>query len=131
MRRYENWEPKKSIELVKEFIVCLDQLRSLSAAHHRKLVFFDSLMKDLEIHEAEDQRNPGGPKIHNSEAVTALARVEWAIKTIKDEKAGMDSLIEDTTRALEAVSIFGQCKGRFIGYNADIGASTAVSTPLN
>ena len=79
-------------------------MRSLSAAQDRKLVFFEALMKDLKLHEAEDQGKLGGIRIHNSDGPTAMARVEWAVKNIREDKNGMDSLIEDTTRALESVS---------------------------
>ena len=104
MRRYDERAPKKTINLVKEFIVCLDQLRAISAVHSRKQVFFQSLMKDVESHNAQDQLSAEGIKIHNSKGITAVSRIEWALQIIRDEKGSIDSLIDDTTRALEAVS---------------------------
>lgn len=68
--------------------------------------------KDAEEPEEDDDEIRGAVdrRIHNKKGTTPTQRIQWAIRIIERDKNLADSLIEETSRAMQAVSRGGGMK---------------------
>ena len=104
-RRYDPWEEKKTLNLVKEHLICMDQLRALSVTFGRRILFFQNLRKDLDEIAAEDLKQKRAPKINNPDAETPQSRIEWALSHCHRNKTTIDLLLDDITRSVDTVGM--------------------------
>lgn len=87
--------------------------------------------REEEQEEAEDEeelRRSMAWGIHNQKGTTPDQRVAWALRINRHHKKLADSLVEETERALQAVS---HCVNVYYGSNMADALETVLSTPLH
>lgn len=89
---------------MREHLVCIDQLKSISITFGRRISFFKGLLKDLEEFEAEDRAKDRQPQVINEDGDHAQDKVKWALKVCEDDKTTVELLLDDITRSLDTVS---------------------------
>lgn len=93
--------PKKSVEVVRAYLICIDELEALQKIYTHRLAFFEALRKDVQAMEEEDllsaqpRPNPGGEK--------ALHRVDWTLNLVREDLAEIKRLHADLRQAMDAV----------------------------
>ena len=101
-RCYEKWFPKKTVELVRNYLSCIDELTTIRLILQRKLDLFKTMLDDINKFEIEDARarnlpnNPGGE--------TSSERLEWAIKLVKAQHECHVRLSTELKSSLDTVS---------------------------
>ena len=101
-RRFEEWQPKVTVRLVRKYLACLDELTYITLNLKKKLEMFKVMQMDIKKFEAEDLRM--GKLPDNPEAESAIERIDWAIKTIKHDCECFERLLVDLKQSLDAVS---------------------------
>ena len=101
-RRYDDWKRNETVKLVKEYLICIDELAGLKQLFLKKLSFFENLAKDVEEQEEEDQRD--NVLTHNEKGESAKLRVLRAIEHLRRDADDAERLLADLLQALNAVS---------------------------
>ena len=100
-RRYEEWEPKKTVTLVRDYLNCIDEITTIKLITHKKLDMFKAMEKDIRKFEAEDTRMGNAPDKPDGES--ALERLDWAQGLIKHQAEIWDRLLIDLRQSLDAL----------------------------
>ena len=102
-RRFEEWQPKATVKLVRKYLACLDELTYITLNLKKKLEMFEAMASDIKSFEAEDMNIGKSPD--NPAGESAIDRIEWAIKTIKHDHECFERLLIDLKQSLDAVSL--------------------------
>ncbi|KAK3111341.1 hypothetical protein LTR53_013525 [Teratosphaeriaceae sp. CCFEE 6253] len=129
-RRYDPWAPKTTIRLVKDYLLCIDELQTLALHFSHQLSFFEKLAVDLAEHEAEDRAGSNGSPVEPDPDITHLEqsaeeRTQWAIGHIKSQRQFVEHLGEDMKYSLEALFQLRSIEQNDLAITAD-GQSKAV-----
>ena len=108
-RRYEQWKPKVTVKLVREFLGGIDELTTIKLILQKKVELFKVMQLDVKKFEIEDSRFSKTPE--NSLGESALQRLDWAINTVKDQNECFERLLIDLKQSMDAVSIPQSTKG--------------------
>ena len=101
-RRYEKWRPKKTVELVRDYSNCIDEITTIRLIQEKKLELFKIMKLDVKKFEAEDTRARKAPDNPNGE--TSAERLVWAISMVKDQHECFERLLLDLKHSMDAVS---------------------------
>jgi len=97
--RYGRWERQKTIRLVQDHLICLDDLKLLQVSYVRKLELFQRLETDIGTLVEADYISANAHDNNQS----ANERVKWAIKVVSEDKRYVDHMLEDLTASLNAL----------------------------
>ena len=102
-RRYDQWKPNATIQLVRNYLNCLDELTTVKVILRRKIDLFKVMQLDIKKFEAEDTRSRKLPDHLDGE--TAAERLVWALKVIKAQHDCFERLLIDLKQSMDAVSL--------------------------
>lgn len=97
-RRFDEWKRGDSIKLVREYIMCTDELSILVHIMSKQLDFLYRLKKDCQLLDAET-----GP-LNNPQGKTAVSRCDWAIANVEENFSVLDAMLKDLRGSMVAVS---------------------------
>ena len=100
-RRHEKWRPKVTVQLVRDYLNCIDELTTIKLIIHRNLELFKVMQQDIKKFEAEDTRNGKTPD--NAEGETAPDRLIWAIGMVQRQADCWDRLLIDLKQSMDAL----------------------------
>ena len=100
-RRYEKWEPKKTVDLVRDYLNCIDEVTTIKLMTHKRLDLFKVMLQDVKKFEAEDLRM--GTLPDNADGESASERLTWAIGVVKEQAECFDRLLIDLRQSLDAL----------------------------
>jgi hypothetical protein len=101
-RRYDPWKRNETVELVREYLACIDELTTICLILARKIELFEGLKRDCRKFERDDimaRREPDDP-----EGISAEARATWAIMMVKGQHDACKKLLADLQLSMNAVS---------------------------
>ena len=101
-RRFEEWKPKITVKLVRDFLGCLDELTYITLSLQKKVELFKVMQLDFEKFEAQDTMEEKAPD--NPQGESALERLNWASNTVQHHHACFERLLIDLKQSLDAVS---------------------------
>ena len=101
-QRFEEWKPKATPKLVKDYLSCVDELTCITLSLQKKLELFTAMHLDIQKFEAEDTRMGKGPD--NPAGESWLMRIQWATATVQEQHACFERLLIDLKKSLDAVS---------------------------
>ena len=101
-RRFDEWQPKATVTLVRKYLSCIDELTYITLTLKNKLEMFEVMKLDIEKFEGEDLRM--GKLPDNQEGESAIERIDWAVKHIKNDYEIFERLLIDLKQSLDAVS---------------------------
>ena len=101
-RRFEDWKPKRSVKLVRDYLTCLDELTYITLNLQSKVRLFDVIQTDVNKFEAEDLRMVKTPD--NPAGESMLSRLDWALNHVKQQHEVFERLLIDLKQSLDAVS---------------------------
>jgi hypothetical protein len=102
-RRYDRWQRNETINLVRAYLICLDELTVLHGIFSKKLDFFKRLRKDCDLSpELQDRDVPGNPP-HNDEGETPSDRIAFAEHMMEESSAQCKRLGADLRESLNTV----------------------------
>ena len=102
-RRYDQWKPKVTVELVRAFLSGIDELTAIKLILQKKVELFKIMQLDVKKFEIEDSRFSKTPV--NSEGEPAGQRLKWAINTVQGQHECFERLLIDLKQSMDAVSI--------------------------
>ena len=100
-RRHEKWRPRITVQLVRDYLNCIDELTTVKIITHKKLDMFKVMQQDIKKFEAEDMRM--GRKPDYAEGETASDRLVCAIGMVKAQAACWDRLLIDLKQSMDAL----------------------------
>ena len=100
-RRYEKWRPKVTVQLVRDYLNCIDELTTIKIITHKKLDLFKIMQQDIKKFEAEDVRT--GKKPDFDEGETSQERLVWATNMVKAQAECFDRLLIDLNQSMTAL----------------------------
>ena len=100
-RRYEKWQPKKTVDLVRDYLNCIDEITTIKIITHRQLDLFKIMQQDIKKFEAEDIRKGNLPD--NADGESALERLDWAVGMVKSQAECFDRLLVDLRQSMDAL----------------------------
>ena len=100
-RRFEEWKPKVTVKLVRDYLNGIDELTCITLSLKKKVDLFNVIQLDIKKFEAQDTRMGKVPD--NAEGESALVRLQWASATIKEQHACFERLLIDLRQSLDAV----------------------------
>ena len=100
-RRHEKWRPRVTVELVRDYLNCIDELTTVKIITHKKLDMFKVMQQDIKKFEAEDMRMGKTPDYVEGE--TAGERLLWAIGMVKAQADCWDRLLIDLKQSMDAL----------------------------
>lgn len=100
-RRHEKWEPNKTVDLVRDYLNCIDEVTTIRLITHKKLDLFTVLLQDVNKFEAEDLRM--GLQPDNPDGESASERLTWAIGLVKAQAECFDRLLIDLRQSMDAL----------------------------
>lgn len=101
MRRYDHWQRDKTIELVRAYLRCIDELTHLMGLLGKKVAFFQNLHKDVERFESQDSSAGLEPDCKQGE--TSVDRVIFAEHLMATSAEHCKDLVADLRHALNSV----------------------------
>ena len=102
-RRYEKWEPKKTVKLVRDYLSCIDEVTTVSLILKRKVDLFKIMQHDVKKFETDDTRSGKAPD--NLEGETSPQRLHWAMNLVKAQQECFERLLIDLKQSMDAVSL--------------------------
>lgn len=106
-RRFEEWQPDKTKQLVRDFLICMDELKALSMVFTNKVQFFQKLSKDVEAQHAP--MDPTRAISAESEIHYAKDRIDWVLKLLERQLSDTQSLYQDISQAMDSVRYPNNC----------------------
>lgn len=100
-RRHEKWRPKVTVQLVRDYLDCIDELTTVKILTHKKLDLFKVMQQDIKKFEAEDMRKGKLPDFDGAE--TADERLVWAIGMVTAQADCFDRLLIDLKQSMDAL----------------------------
>ena len=101
-RRYDRWQPNKTVQLVREYLSGIDELTTIRVNIAKKVEFFTVMQQDVKKHEVEDTRMRKAPD--NPDGESSIERVSWALKMVEAQLNVFDRLLLDLKQSMDAVS---------------------------
>ena len=101
-RRYDQWQPNKTVQLVREYLSGIDELTTIRVNMATKREFFTVMQQDVKKHEADDVRMRKAPD--NAEGESSVERVSWALRMVEEQLEIFDRLLLDLKQSMDAVS---------------------------
>ena len=98
------WEKERTVALIKEYLVCIDQLKSLGEAYRRRITVLRNLAKDCQEQQESHELHGLAPPIHNQDGDSPSKRIDWAVRVCEETKAVLENQLEDMTRSFDTVS---------------------------
>ena len=80
-RRYDQWKPKVTVELVRAYLCGIDELTSIALILQKKVELFKIMQLDVKKFETQDNRFRKIPD--NAEGESSVQRLIWAMNTAK------------------------------------------------
>lgn len=99
-RRYDRWQRNETIDLVRAYLVCIDELTVLEEIFTKKLDFFRRLRVDIDAYEQQDAATPAA----NADGETPQNRVAFAEHITAESAAHCKRLTADLRQSLNTVS---------------------------
>lgn len=100
-RRFESWKRNESVNLVREYLSCVDELTTIKLTLQKKMDLFQALLLDIKKFEIEDLQRQKEPNSPNSES--SQERVLWAMGMVKWQLDCFERLLIDTNQSMNAV----------------------------
>ena len=99
-RRFDPTKRGESVGLVKDYVLCVDELGMLVNIMAKQLDFLYRMKKDCIRMEADPMgmNNPGGKK--------STSRVDWAILNLEEQFTYSEAMLKDLRSSMLAVSLF-------------------------
>lgn len=98
-RRYRPFQRSETVQLVREYLECTDELTTLHTIFQSKITILKSMRRLVEEgeeeEEAEEPDNPDGE--------SHIVRLDWAIAIIKEADETCEGLMADCQSSLNAV----------------------------
>ena len=101
-RRYDQWQPNKTVQLVREYLSGIDELTTIKVNLATKRDFFTVMQQDVKKNEADDIRMRKTPDNANGES--SVERVSWALRMVENKLEVFDRLLLDLKQSMDAVS---------------------------
>lgn len=101
-RRYEKWERNKTVQLVRDFQSCIDEMTTIKLILQKKTELFKVMQLDIKKFETDDTRSRKDPD--NPEGETSLERLTWAAGMVKGQHECFERLAIDLRQSMDAVS---------------------------
>lgn len=102
-RRYDQWKPKATVKLVREYLSGIDELTTIKLILQEKVELFKLMQLDVKKFETEDNRFRKTPD--NAEGESSVQRLIWAMDTVKYQHECFERLLIDLKQAMNAVSL--------------------------
>ena len=114
-RRFEDWKRGDSVKLVRDYIMCVDEIALLVHLMSKQLDFLYDLKKDC--HELDKEEAP----INNPDGKKTESRVDWATNILQEHHDVLETMLKDLRTSMIAVS-FPNCFvfQRLSGHTADL-----------
>ena len=101
-RRCESWKPKKTVELVRDYLNCTDELTTIRLILQRKVELFEIMQLDVKKFETEDARFRKIPD--NPAGESSTERLVWAVNLVRAQSECFERLSIDLRQSMDAVS---------------------------
>ncbi|KAL9102673.1 MAG: hypothetical protein Q9163_002195 [Psora crenata] len=101
-RRFEEWKPNVTVQLVREYLSCLDELTYITLNLQKKADLFKVMGLDVVKFETQDLES--GKEPDNSQGESSLDRVSWAENHAQHQHECFERLLIDLKQSLDAVS---------------------------
>lgn len=102
-RCHEKWIPKKTVELVRNYLSCIDELTTIRLILRRKVELFKVMLQDIKKFEAEDTR--ARTMADNPDGETSAERLVWATRLAKAQYECHERLSTELKQSLDTVSL--------------------------
>ncbi|KAG9236267.1 hypothetical protein BJ875DRAFT_372475 [Amylocarpus encephaloides] len=103
-QRYQPWKRNETVELVREFLACTDELSTLQMISAQKLDFLTRLQQDCRRFDEEDANRPEARGCQSDASKpTWSARAEIAVHSVKRAKDDYDRLLADLSNSLNSL----------------------------
>ena len=102
-RRYDQWKPKITVKLVREYLSGIDELTTIKLILQKKVELFKVMQLDVKKFETEDSRFRKAPE--NAEGESSMQRLIWAMNTVKHQHECFERLLIDLKQSMDAVSL--------------------------
>lgn len=103
-RRYDPWQRSQTINLVRAYLVCIDELNILGEIFTKKLDFFRRLQKDCD--NLNLQGNVLDGPLHNENGETPSDRIAFAQNIMEESRDQCKRLNDDLRESLNSVRNF-------------------------
>jgi len=100
-KRYDPWKRNETINLVRGFLGCIDEINILHMILKKKLGMYTNLNDDCDRFDAEDREEGKAPDC--PEGVTPQTRVRFVTQLLKNDVDHCQQLISDLTESLNAL----------------------------
>jgi len=100
-RRYEEWKPKVTVQLVRDYLNCIDELTTVKLILQKKVELFKILQLDIKKFEADDMRSRRMPD--NPESESSSERLVWALKMVREQHECFERLFIDLKQSMDAL----------------------------
>ena len=100
-RRYQKWEPKKTVKLVRDYLSCIDEVTTISLILKQKVELFNIMQHDVKKFENDDIRS--GKLPDNPEGETSPQRLQWAMNLVKRQDECFERLLIDLKQSMDAL----------------------------
>lgn len=101
-RRYEKWQRNKTVELVRDYLNCIDEVTTIRLILQKKVELFNIMQVDIKKFEADDIRSRKAPD--NPEGESSSERLIWASGMLKAQLECFERLLIDLKQSMDAVS---------------------------
>ena len=102
-RRYDQWKPKVTVKLVREYLSGIDELTTIRLILQKKVELFRIMQLDVKKFETEDNRFRKTPD--NAAGESSVQRLVWAMNTVKHQHESFERLLIDLKQSMDAVSL--------------------------
>ncbi|KAI9664249.1 MAG: hypothetical protein M1831_002428 [Alyxoria varia] len=100
-RTFDEWSDKETTNLVREYLVCIDELKTLNMLFSKKIEFFENLAKDVSEHRAAELAD--AHCINSGREGSRSERIEWALNLLKHQNKDVEILLTDVFQAMNAL----------------------------
>jgi len=125
-RRYERWERNKTVELVRDYLSCIDEVTTIMLILEKKVELFKIMQVDIQNFEADDIRSRRAPD--NPEGEAASERLIWGMRMVKGQHECFERILIDLKQSMDAVSRPHPCP---LLFRTDGNNSSSNSAPSN
>ena len=101
-RRLQKWRPNQTVELVRDYLSCIDEITTIKSIQERKVQLFKIMLEDIKKFEVDDTRSRKVPDNPNGE--TSAERLVWAMNMAKSQHECFGRLLVDLKQSMDAVS---------------------------
>jgi hypothetical protein len=98
-QRYQKFKPKESVELVKQYLSCIDELANVHLIFSSSLKMLSTLKKHSDKRESDDPDS----SIDDSDKESAKQRIDWAVSVAQLSVDYFEELLKDLRQSYTAV----------------------------